>query len=132
MSLGSVFSQEVNCIEKQNELSTFVNQYKFKEAFEILAVLRKKCPSQSEEIYLLGIKVLQKNVDVASETSKEAAVRDLLKLYDQYDLNFPNNNNENLVNKAMTLYDNKLGDEKVVHMGRQENVSNERDQCARM
>jgi len=114
ISLGSIFSQEVNCIEKQNELSTFVNQNKFKEAFEILAVLRKKCPSQSEDIYLLGIKVLQKNVDVASETSKEAAVRDLLKLYDQYDLNFPDNNNENLVNKAMTLYDNKTGDEKEI------------------
>ena len=115
MSLGSVFSQEINCLEKQNELSTFVNQLKFKEANELLSLLRKKCPAQSEDLYLLGITTLRNNVDVASETTKETAVRDLLKLYDQYDANFPNNKNGNSINKAMTLYDTKIGDEKEIY-----------------
>ena len=114
LSLGCIYSQELNCVEKQSALSALVNQQKFKEATELLAVLRKKCPAQSEELYLLGITVLQNNIAVASETTKEAAVRDLLKLYDQYDANFPNNKNGNLVNKAMTLHDNKKGDDKEI------------------
>ena len=115
LNLGGIYAQEVNCVEKQSALSEFVNQYKFKEASELLAVLRKKCPSQSEDLYLLGITILQNNIAVASETTKEAAVRDLLKLYDQYDANFPNNKNGNLVNKAMTLHDNKKGDDKEIY-----------------
>jgi len=111
LSLGSIFSQEINCLEKQKELSTLVNQLKFKEANELLTVLRKKCPTQSEDMYLLGIATLQNNVDLASETTKEAAVKDLLKFYDQYDTNFPNNKNGNLINKAMILYDTKIGSE---------------------
>ncbi len=115
LSLRSIYSQEVNCVEKQKELSTFVNQYKFKEATELLTILRKKCPAQSEDLYLLGIATLQNNVDLASATTKETAVRDLLKLYDQYDANFPDNKNGNLVNKAMTLNDNKKGDDKEIY-----------------
>ncbi len=115
LSLGNSYSQEVNCVEKQKELSEFVYQYKFKEATELLSILRKKCPAQSEDIYLLGITALQNNVDLASEATKEVAVRDLLKLYDQYDANFPNNKNGNLVNKAMTLHDNKKGDDKEIY-----------------
>lgn len=115
MGLGAIYSQEVNCVEKQKELSAFVNQQKFKEANEILSILRKKCPSQSEDIYISGIATLQNNVAVASVTTKEASVRDLLKFYDQYDANFPNNKNGNLVNKAMALYDGKIGDEKEIY-----------------
>jgi len=115
MSLGGIYSQEVNCVEKQKELSLHVNQLKFKEANEVLSILRKKCPSQNEDMYLLGITTLQNNVDLATEATKEAAVRDLLKFYDQYDANFPDNKNGNLVNKAMTLYDNKKGDDKEIY-----------------
>ncbi len=115
MSLGCIYAQEVNCGEKQKELSALVKQSKFKEANELLSILRKKCPTESEELYLLGITTLQNNVDLASATTKEAAVRDLLKLYDQYDANFPNNKNGNLVNKAMTLYDSNIRDNKELY-----------------
>lgn len=107
MSLSFVHSQEINCDEKQKELSEFVTNKEFKKATTLLSTLRSKCKNQSEEIYLLGITTLKYNVDVASDVNKEIAIKDLLKLYDQYDANYPNNNNGNLVNKAMLLYDNK-------------------------
>lgn len=108
MSLGFIHSQEINCFEKQKELSEFVAKNEYKQATELLLLLTKKCNKQSEEMYLLGIKTLQYNVDLATEASKEVAIKDLLKFYDSYDANFPYNTNGNLVNKAMLLFDNKL------------------------
>ncbi len=115
MGLGLVSAQEVNCVEKQKEFSDVVSKQNFKQANELLSVLRKKCPSQSEEMYQLGITTLQYNIDASSDTNKEVAVRDLLKFYDQYDANFPNNKNGNSVHKAMVLYNNKKGDDKEIY-----------------
>ncbi len=115
MSLGWASAQEMNCVEKQKEFSDVVAKQNYKQANELLSVLRKKCPAQSEDMYLAGILTLQYNVDMASESNKEAAVRDLLKFYDQYDINFPNNKNGNTVNKAMALYNSKTGDNKEIY-----------------
>lgn len=109
LSLGSVTAQEVNCGEKQKELSLLVSENKYKQATELLTVLRKKCPSQEESLYQVGIGILQHNVDAAINESKTTAINDLLKLYDQYDASFPSNKNGNSVHKAMLLYDNKMG-----------------------
>lgn len=109
MGLGNVCAQEVNCGEKQKELSKLVTDGKYKQASELLPLLRKKCASHSEELYLAGITTLKYNVETAAANTKEPIVRDLMKFYDQYDANFPNNKNGNSVQKAMLLYDNKLG-----------------------
>ncbi|MES2747408.1 MAG: hypothetical protein V4648_03465 [Bacteroidota bacterium] len=115
MSFGFVYSQEINCVEKQKEFSQLVKDGKYKQAVEPLSLLRKKCPSQSEDLYLFGITTLKNEVDVAAADKKEVAIRDLIKLYDQYDANFPNNKNGNLVNKAMLLYDNNKGSDAEIY-----------------
>ncbi len=109
MGLGFVCAQEINCVEKQKELARYVSEGKYKQASEILPSLRKKCASQNEELYALGITTLKYNFDVAEGEAKDAALTDLLKFYDQYDANFPKNKNGNLVQKAMLLYDNQKG-----------------------
>jgi hypothetical protein len=107
LSFGLVYSQEINCVEKQKELSLLVSENRYQEATDLLTLLRKKCSSQNEDIYKTGVVILQRNVEAASEPNKASTVSDLVKLLDQYDANFPDNKNGNLIIKAMLLYDTK-------------------------
>lgn len=115
MGFGIVNAQEVNCPDKQKEFAQFVNDGKYKQANEVLPLLRKKCAAQNESMYPLGITLLNYNVAMASGEAKQAAVTDLVKFYDQYDANFPGNKNGNLVQKAMLLHDNQLGTEAEIY-----------------
>ena len=102
-------AQEANCAEKENQLSQFINNKEYKKANNTWSEIKLSCPSFSEKEYLLGSNVLQYNIEIAAAKDKEKEVRELIKLYDQYDKNFPENKNGNLEKRAMTLYDNKAG-----------------------
>ena len=102
-------TQEVNCTAKEKQLSQFITDNDYKKANEIWNDLKIACPSFSENEYLLGNKVLQYNIEIAEAKDKEKEVRELLKLYNQYDKNFPENKNGNFEKRAMALYENKAG-----------------------
>jgi tetratricopeptide (TPR) repeat protein len=105
-----IHAQNRGCDEKVIQFSEFVKLNNFSEAFLPWYDVRKKCPSLDERIYSSGTKILQYKIDNASTTDeKEIIVRDLLKLYDEHDKNFPKNNKGNGVNKAMVLHENKVG-----------------------
>jgi hypothetical protein len=112
--IGKGYAQEVNCADKLNEITTLSNEKEFAKATLLLKEIVKKCPAYSEKNYLIGIDVLQYNIDNSTEENLEKNVSDFAKLLDQYDLSFPSNKNGNLVKKAMTFYDNKIGEEKQV------------------
>lgn len=111
ISCESIFSQEIDCDNKQKQLSSAITDSDFAKANEILSQTRLKCATKSEVFYLLGIEVLKYNIELASDDKKEVAVLDLVKFYDQYDKNFPDNKNGNLINKAMVLYESKISKE---------------------
>ncbi len=102
-------AQVTNCAEKENQLSQFITNKDYKKANETWNDIKLSCPSFSEKQYLLGSNVLQYNIEIAAAKDKEKEVRELIKLYDQYDKNFPENKNGNLEKRAMSLYDNKAG-----------------------
>ena len=102
-------AQELNCAEKENQLTQFITNKDFKKANETWNDIKFSCPSFSEKQYLLGSTVLQYNIEIAAAEDKEKEVRELIKLYDQYDKNFPENKNGNFEKRAMSLYDNKAG-----------------------
>lgn len=116
MGFGYAGAQEVNCVEKQKELAQFVKDGKYKQASELLPLLRKKCTAPGEEFYQLGITTLKYNADMATADGKEQAIRELMKFYDQYDASFPKNKNGNTVKKAMLLYSHKIGTEQEVYV----------------
>src|SRR5690606_18757225 len=58
----------------------------------------------SEAFYVSGEKVLSYRHQIAAKTEKEAAAKNLIKLYDEYDKRFPANTNGNAINKAMLLH----------------------------
>ena len=102
-------AQELNCAEKENQLTQFITNKDFKKANETWNDIKLSCPSFSEKQYILGSTVLQYNIEIAAAEDKEKEVRELIKLYDQYDKNFPENKNGNFEKRAMSLYSNKAG-----------------------
>ncbi|MET0759644.1 MAG: hypothetical protein ABWZ56_04440 [Flavobacterium sp.] len=103
-------AQDITCVEKITQINEFVKSNNLREAFLPWSDVRKKCASSDETIYTSGEKILQYKIDnAATADEKEILVRDLLKLYDEYDANFPKNNKGNIVNKAMALHQNGIG-----------------------
>lgn len=108
---GFVQSQEINCAATQQEFAKLVELQDFKEASSKMTLLLGKCSSKDENLYLLGAKVIQNKIDLASNDDKEKAVKELIALYDKHDLNFPNNTSNNLISKAMLYYDYDIATE---------------------
>lgn len=101
-------AQKEHCAEVEKQLDQFIMDKDYKQAYDSWLELQSKCPNYSEKTYLLGKEVLQYRID-AAENEIETTVRDLIKLFNQYDYNFPNNSNANDVNRAMALYENHVG-----------------------
>lgn len=108
-------SQEVNCLEKENQLSKFITDNEFQKAYVLWNESKVSCPNVSEKIYSLGQQVLQYNIEVTTPDSKGEKVRELIKLYDLYDKNFPSNKNGNFEKRAMALYKNNAGNEEEIY-----------------
>ena len=104
-----VKAQEVNCAEKENQLSQFILDKDYEKAYEAWNEVKISCPKFSEKMYLLGGKVVHYNIEVANSDQKAKKVQELIGLYDSYDKNFPANQNGNFEKRAMALYDNKVG-----------------------
>ncbi len=73
-------------------LSIFAEHYKVKNydaAYEPWMSVRKNCPNMNVAVYVYGEKILKYKVKDASGAEKDAFVKDLLSLYDEWVANFP-------------------------------------------
>lgn len=114
LNVGIINSQEITCADRHKEITSLMIEKDYSNASIVLKEILKKCPADNEKNYLIGIEILQNDIDLSSDENREKTVKEFLKLLDQYDANFPNNKNGNLVKKAMTLYDNKIGEQQEV------------------
>ncbi|HNP31871.1 MAG TPA: hypothetical protein PKN96_01115 [Flavobacterium sp.] len=102
-------AQKFDCSSKITEYQTLFKAKKISESFDAWNEVRKNCPKENEGVYTDGIKILQYKVDnAASAEEKEKLVREILKVYDQYNKNFPLSTADFEVNKAMALVNNKI------------------------
>lgn len=102
-------AQKFDCASKTTEYQTLFKATKIGDSFDAWSEVIKNCPKESEAIYTDGIQILQYKTDIATSTEeKEKLVRDILKLYDQYNKNYPLSTPDFEVNKAMTLVANKI------------------------
>ncbi|MEO5777884.1 MAG: hypothetical protein ABIQ27_13350 [Flavobacterium sp.] len=102
-------AQKFDCASKITEYQELFKAKKIAESYNPWSDVRKNCPKETESVYTDGIEILQYKVDnAASAEDKEKLVRDLLKLYDQYNKNYPLTTPDFEVNKAMTLVANKI------------------------
>ena len=102
-------AQKFDCASKITEYQALFKAKKIGDSFDAWSDVRKNCPKESEAVYTDGIQILQYKTDnAASPEEKEKLVRDILKLYDQYNKNFPLTTPDFEVNKAITLIANKI------------------------
>ncbi len=112
--IGILFITNINAqkFDCSATITTYQELFKAKnisDAFDSWSQVRKNCPKQSEIVYTDGIQILQYKIDnAANAEEKETLVRDLMKLYDQYNKNFPSTTTDFEVDKAMALHDNKI------------------------
>lgn len=109
-------AQEVNCANKEKQLSQFIADSDYAKALDLWNDAKTSCPTFSEKMYVLGSQVLQYNIEIAKPEDKEKNVRELIKLYTQLDKNFPNNKEGSFEKSAMALYNNKAGEEVEIYM----------------
>lgn len=102
-------AQKFDCSSKIYEYQALFKEKKITESFDVWSEVRKNCPKENESVYTDGVKILQYKIDNAkSAEEKEKLVRDVLKVYDQYNKNFPLTTPDFEVNKAMALFNNKI------------------------
>jgi len=102
-------AQKFDCPSKMTEYQDLFKAKKIAESFDTWTAVSKNCPKENEAVYKDGIEIIQYKIDNAASTEeKEKLVRDVLKLYDQYNKYFPLTTTDFEVNKAMTLVDNKI------------------------
>lgn len=118
IAFASLFVQAQNteaCTETISLMGTLAKA-KDVAAYDYLTTLRKECPSFHKSIYTYGEVVIEMKIDKATTAEeKEKYVRDLMKLYDEYDANFPNNGAGNKMKKGLLLFDKKVGTDQEIY-----------------
>lgn len=103
-------AQKVDCSLKVKEYQSLIHESKWNEAYTAWNVVRNNCPKENESLYTEGLQILNYKIDNESNPeAKELAVRDALKLYDQYAINYPLAIPNYQALKAMLLVSNKMG-----------------------
>ncbi len=102
-------AQKFDCPSKMTEYQELFKAKKIAESYDTWTAVSKNCPKENEAVYTDGIEIIQYKIDnAASAEEKEKLVREVLKLYDQYNKHFPLTTSDFEVNKAMTLVANKI------------------------
>lgn len=110
----SVFSQEFD--DCKTNLSIFAEYYKvknFDSAYEPWMKVRNDCPKLNPAIYFQGYRMLDYFIKNSDGDTKNLYQKDLIKLYDEWLLNFPSYNGKSIKgqiisNRAQALLDNNL------------------------
>ncbi|WP_284652793.1 tetratricopeptide repeat protein [Flavobacterium terrisoli] len=107
--ITGINAQKFDCSSTIAAYQELIKAKDFSGAFESWSNVRKNCPKQSETVYTDGVKIIQYKIDnAANAEEKETLVRDVMKLYDQYNKNFPLTTTDFEISKAMALHDNKI------------------------
>lgn len=118
--LGWAFSaqaQNTDCKDKVLVFEEFAKTNAFDDStYEPWLELKKKCAKSEELLYGIGENILKLKIYKANASeAKNEIITELVNLYDEHDKNFPNNKKGNKLNKAVLLYENKVGSEDEIY-----------------
>lgn len=103
-------AQNTDCTSDFSLFVEYAKTKNYEAAYTPWSTVRKNCPSYHNATFIYGEKILKSKIENSKDkTEKETWVKDLVKMYDEFDTNFPDNNKGNLVNKAMIQIDNEIG-----------------------
>lgn len=110
MSFNVGFAQQdEECMINLTLMSDYAKSKKFDEAYEPFMKLRNKCPKFNYAIYYYGDKILTDKIEKASGAEKVNFINDLMKVWDEGLVNFPNKYTAGAIlqDKAMLKYDQR-------------------------
>ncbi|MDC3354010.1 hypothetical protein OAW17_00150 [Flavobacteriaceae bacterium] len=116
-----VVAQDSNeCMQDLSIFAEFAKVKNYKSAFEPWMKVRSECPTINVAIYSYGERILKDRIETGTPEEQEAAKKDIVKLYDEWVVNFPKKRNKSVVGdiiskKAQALLDYKLADLKVIY-----------------
>ena len=121
LTVNVSFSQSADdCISK---LSIFAEYYKVKNydsAYEPWMKVRQECPNMNAAIYSYGKRMLEHYIKTSEGEQKIAYQNDLIKLYDEWLVNFPALRGRKIIgeiisNKAQAMLDNKFASKSEIY-----------------
>jgi tetratricopeptide (TPR) repeat protein len=118
---ATVFAQDVNvCMQDLSIFAEFAKVKNYKSAYEPWKKVRTECPTINVAIYSYGERILKDRIKTGTPEEQNLAKDDLIKLYDEWVVNFPKKRNQSVVGditskKAQALLDYKLADLKEVY-----------------
>ncbi len=121
LTINVSFSQSVDdCI---SNLSIFAEYYKVKNydsAYEPWMKVRQECPNMNAAIYSYGKRMLEHYIKTSEGEQKIAYQNDLIKLYDEWLVNFPVLRGRKIIgeiisNKAQAMLDNKFASKSEIY-----------------
>jgi hypothetical protein len=98
-------------------LSLMASSVKAKDpsAYDFLAILRKDCPAFHKAVYSYGEIAIKLKIDSTTDAvEKEKYVRDLMKLYDEYAIYFPQYGKGAKMEKGLALFNYNIGNKEDV------------------
>ena len=116
-----VFAQDINvCMQDLSIFAEFAKVKNYKSAYEPWKKVRTECPTINVAIYSYGERILKDRIKTGTPEEQNLAKDDLIKLYDEWVVNFPKKRNQPVVGditskKAQALLDYKLADLKEVY-----------------
>ena len=111
VSLSNLTSQ--SSVDCNSNLSIFAEYYKVKNyeaAYEPWIAVRTECPKINPAIYFQGSRMLDEFIKKSEGETKIAYQKDLLKLYDEWLINFPAYNGRSIVGQIMSNKAQKMID----------------------
>ena len=116
-----VVAQDSNeCMQDLSIFAEFAKVKNYKSAFEPWMKVRSECPTINVAIYSYGERILKDRIKTGTPEEQEAAKKDIVKLYDEWVVNFPKKRNKSVIGdiiskKAQALLDYKLADLKEIY-----------------
>ncbi len=114
VSFGAVKSQNgEECLQNLSIFAEYAKVKNYTEAYEPWNKVRQECPTLNVAIYSYGERILKDRIQNASPDQVEAVKADLIKLFDEWLLNFPTKRNVKVVgdilsSKAQAMLDYKI------------------------
>ena len=102
-----------DCLQNLSIFAEYAKVKNYNEAYEPWVKVRGECPKLNVAIYSYGERILKDRIKNLSLEEAEAAKIDLMKLYDNWILNFPTKRNVKVVgdilsSKAQSMLDYKI------------------------
>lgn len=110
-------AQDSECKDKVLAFQEFAKTNNFDDStYQPWLDLKKKCAKFDESVYLIGEAILKQKIYIANASeAKNVIINELVSLYDEHDKSFPGNTKGNKLNKALLLYENKIGTEDEIY-----------------